>query len=213
MKKKFLSLMMAAAVVATTSVSAFAKEYNVQESEVIEHNVTITGDVADDHNITKPGTIQVSVPTTAAFKVDNTGKFTSGNIVINNSGTQKVDVLAYKFVDTNGTTGINIKKKNEIVTDTRNTIGRNNISLSLTGNAGTVYFKSEDNVNDTSKSGIFSDEELNTEKNTGFKISSVLPSEEDTLKFAGEAGKKQDGIKEAIKDTFTLTLKIVKSTN
>lgn len=209
MKKKFLSLMMAAAVVATTSVSAFAKEYNVQESEAIEHNVTITGDVADDTNQVKPGTIQVSVPTTAAFKVDNTGKFTSGNIVINNSGTQKVDVLAYRFVDTNGTKGVNIKRKDEIVTENRNTIGRNNISLSLTGNAGTVYFKSA--TTDRTKSGIFSDEELSTEQDTGFKISSVLPSEEDTLRFTGEAGKQTEGIKEAIKDTFTLTLKIVKS--
>lgn len=213
MKKKFLSLMMAAAVVATTSVSAFAKEYNVQESEVIEHNVTITGDVADDTDQVKPGTIQVSVPTTAAFKVDKKGKFTSGNIVINNSGTQKVDVLAYRFVDTNGTTGVNIKKKSEIVTSNRNAIERNNISLSLTGNAGTVYFKSEDAVNDTSKSGIFSDEALNSQVTNGFKISSVLPSEEDTLRFTGEAGKQEQGITEAIKDTFTLTLKIAKSTN
>ena len=212
MKKKFLSLMMAAAVVATTSVSAFAQDYDVEDSREIEHNVTVTGDVANDQDQIKPGTIQVSVPTTAAFKVDKAGQFTSGNIVINNSGTQKVDVFAYRFVDTNGTTGINIKKKSEVVTASRDTVARNNISLSLAGNAGTVYFKS-DTASDTAKSGIFSDEALNSEEANGFKISSVLPSSEDTLRFVGEAGKKQDGITEAIKDTFTLTLKIAKSKN
>lgn len=213
MKKKFLSLMMAAAVVATTSVSAFAKDYNVEDTQEIEHNVTVTGDVANDQNITKPGTIQVTVPTAAAFKVDNKGAFTSPDIVINNSGAQKVDVLAYRFVDTNGTSGINVKKKNEVVTDTRSDVKRSEISLSLKGNGGTVYFKSED---DKTKSGIFSDESLepSVEVTDGYKISSILPNGgQDNLKLIGEAGQQERGISQPIQDTFTLTLKIVKSKN
>ena len=41
MKKKFLSLMMAAAVVATTSVSAFAATPNVTGREDQEHEVEV----------------------------------------------------------------------------------------------------------------------------------------------------------------------------
>lgn len=213
MKKKFLSLMMAAAVVATTSVSAFAQDYNVEDTQEFQHNVTVTGDVANDQGLVKPGTIQVSVPTTAAFKVDKTGQFTSPDIVINNSGTQKVDVLAYRFVDTNGTSGINVKKKNEVVTENRSEVKRNEISLSLKGNQGTVYFKSED---DKTKSGIFSNEslDLSAEENDGYKISSILPNGgHDNLKLIGEAGQKTQGISQPIQDTFTLTLKIAKSKN
>lgn len=210
MKKKFLSLMMAAAVVATTSVSAFAQDYNVIDSKEIEHNVTITGNVADNLGNVKPGTIQVTVPTTTSFKVDQKGEFTAPDIVVNNTGSQKIDVLAYKFTDTNGTSGINIKKKGEIVTDGRANIGRNNMSLSLKGNAGTAYFTS-DRAAETN-TGVYSDEGLVSEVTNGHKISSVLPNTEDRLVLEGEAGKQTTGISEAIQDTFTLTLKIKKST-
>ncbi|MEI3369083.1 MAG: hypothetical protein V8R03_09155 [Clostridium sp.] len=50
MKKKFLSLMMAAAVVATTSVSAFASTtQTIKDSEEVggQAQITVTGDVED----------------------------------------------------------------------------------------------------------------------------------------------------------------------
>lgn len=211
MKKKFLSLMMAAAVVATTSVSAFAQDYNVIDSEEIEHNVTITGDVANDEDHVKPGTIQVTVPTTTSFQVNKNGEFTAPYIVVNNTGSQKIDVLAYKFTDTNGSSGINIKKKSEVVTADRANVERNNVSLSLKGNAGTAYFVS-DTSQAVAKTGVYSDETLASEEANGHKISSVLPNTEDRLVLEGEAGKKTTGISQPIQDTFTLTLKIKKST-
>lgn len=213
MKKKFLSLMMAAAVVATTSVSAFAQDYNVIDSQEIEHNVTITGDIADNTGGVKPGTIQVTVPTTTSFQVNQRGEFTAPDIVVNNTGSKKIDVLAYKFTDTNGSTGIDIKRKSDVVVADRTTIGRNNISLSLKGNAGTAYFIS-DTSQATNKTGVYSEETLasDSEVANGHKISSVLPNTEDRLVLQGEAGKQTTGIPEAIQDTFTLTLKIKKST-
>lgn len=210
MKKKFLSLMMAAAVVATTSVSAFATDYNEQESKVIEHNVTITGDVADDQGEYKPGTIQVTIPTSAAFKVDETGEFTTGNIVVNNRGTQKIDVLAYRFVDTNGNDGISVKAKNAVITS-QETVKRTDISLSVRGNQGIVHLKSENKGED--KSGIYLTEALDREEKNGHLISSILAGGNDTLSLIGEAGKNPSGVDKAVQDTFTLTLKIKKSTN
>lgn len=211
MKKKFLSLMMAAAVVATTSVSAFAQDYNVIDSKEIEHNVTITGDVADDQDHVKPGTIQVTVPTTTTFQVSKKGEFTAPEIVVSNRGAQKIDVLAYKFKDTNGATGINIKRKSDVVTGDRTSVPRSDVSLSLKGNESTAYFVS-DTSQAAAKTGVYSNETLGSEVVDGHKISSVLPNTEDRLVLQGEAGKQTTGIPEAIQDTFTLTLKIKKST-
>lgn len=72
MKKKFLSLMMAAAVVATTSVSAFADAQDVTvirdpETKTGKAEITITGDVTGEGGQTVPGTLNVTVPTTASF--------------------------------------------------------------------------------------------------------------------------------------------------
>ena len=133
--------------------------------------------------------------------------------MVNNTGSQKIDVLAYKFTDTNGSKGINIKKKGEVVTDNRTNVERNNVSLSLKGNAGTAYFVS-DTSRAVAKTGVYSDETLDSEFEVanGHKISSVLPNTEDRLVLEGEAGKKAAGISQPIQDTFTLTLKIKKST-
>lgn len=208
MKKKLLSVLMAGALVATSSVNAFATaNYDKNENETIEHNVTITGDVANDSGDIKPGTIQVTVPTAANFQVDKDGVFTAGNITINNRGTSNVDVLAYKFVDTNGEAGIFVQEKSEITTDQSN-VTRDNMALSIEGNQGIVYLSS-----DKDSSGIFGDEELNDEITDGKKISRIIGGNEDTLKLLGETGKNKTGITSPIQDRFTLTLKIVKSTN
>ena len=84
MKKKFLSLMMAAAMVATTSVSAFAKDYKWTEDTEQNADVTITGNVADDGGHFVPGTLSVSIPTTTTYTtIDGNKKklFTSSGIV------------------------------------------------------------------------------------------------------------------------------------
>ena len=208
MKKKLLSVLMAGVLVASSSVNAFATvDYEKNENETIEHNVTITGDVANDSGDVKPGTIQVTVPTATSFQVDKSGVFTAGNITINNRGTSSVDVLAYKFVDTNGEAGIVVQEKSEIITDQAN-VTRDNMALSIQGNHGIVYLSSDNN-----SSGIFEDEELSSEITAGKKISQIVGGQTDTLNLVGETGKNKTGITTAIQDRFTLTLKIVKTTN
>ena len=108
MKKKFLSLMMAAAVVATTSVSAFADEVVKQNGGTVD--VTITGSINDKDDAAPEGTISVTVPTALAFTVNNSGSLQGTSLTITNNGTEKVDVFAYEFVDKNSTSGIEVKK-------------------------------------------------------------------------------------------------------
>lgn len=171
-----------------------------------EHRVTITGNVADKKGEIKPGTIQVVVPTTALFTVDKDGNFTAPTIKIQNNGKEAVDIYVYKFSDSNGTNGINIKSEKGIT----NNIPRNEISLSISGDT-TAYFKSE-SLGDV-KSGVYIDQNLEKEITEGIKVLEIFGDSTGNLKFNGKAGKAALETDTAISDRFTLMLKIKKSTN
>lgn len=171
-----------------------------------EHRVTITGNVADKKGEIKPGTIQVVVPTTALFTVDKDGSFTAPTIKIQNNGKEAVDIYVYKFSDSNGTNGINIKSDKSIT----NNIPRNEISLSISGDT-TAYFKSE-SLGDV-KSGVYIDQNLEKEITEGIKVLEIFGDSTGNLKFNGKAGKAALETDTAISDRFTLILKIKKSTN
>lgn len=228
MKKKLLSLVLAGAMVASTSVSAFAEgrlqgadtESQVTDttSQVTESvangiingtdeknyttNVRIEGSVANDDGKVNPGTLSVTVATAANFTVDKEGKFLASNISINNSGTQDVDVYAYGFKDTNPGTGITVKKKSELTGQKRDSV-----SLKVSGELGTAHL----NSNPGSKgNGIYSDEEQ-TSPVSEWKLATVTKSSSKDLVLSGEAGTNKTGITDPVNDTFTLVLKIKKS--
>ena len=171
-----------------------------------EHKVTITGNVADKKGEIKPGTIQVVVPTTALFTIDKDGNFTAPTINIQNNGKDAVDIYVYKFSDSNGTTGINIKSDKSITSN----IPRNEISLSISGDT-TAYFKSE-SLGDV-KSGVYIDQNLEEEITNGIKVLKIYGDSTDKLTFNGKAGKAALKTDTAISDRFTIILKIKKSTN
>lgn len=175
-----------------------------------EHRVTITGNVADKKGEIKPGTIQIEIPTTALFTVDKDGNFTAPDIKIKNNGQEPVDIYAYKFVDTNGSTGINIESETSI-TENINNKPRNNISLNIVGTEATAYFKSE-NLG-SNKLGVYEDQNLEQESAEGIKVLKIYGESTGNLKFNGKAGKAALETDTAIRDRFTLILKIKKSTN
>ena len=211
MKKKFLSLMMAAAVVATTSVSAFAADLenviNGAESGTYESKIGITGDVLNDSGASVPGTLNVTVPTTASFTVNERGGFSAAKIKIKNSGTQNVQVFAYEFVDVNGKdVGINVKAENQL-----EQTARNNISLKIYGDEGVAYLSS-----DSAKKGIYKDKELTqpaqddeTIRNEGIKLATINAKQTGELTLDGKAGK--GNLSDPARDEFTLKLKIKKA--
>lgn len=206
MKKKFLSLMMAAAVVATTSVSAFASATETVTENDSTVEVKVNGIVNNNSNQAPAGTLSVTVPTALSFTVDNKGKFTGSDINVVNNGTQDVDILAYQFIDTTPTTGIVVK--DALIPTSK----RSEVKLRLNGNEGTAYFKSEEN-NDSNK-GIYN--EGNTAQQNGVKISKIKGGNNDTLYLKGDAGSVEtlegsDGAN-GINEKFTLRLKIKKST-
>lgn len=213
MKKKFLSLMMAAAVVATTSVSAFAntKEYNnIPEDQSISHDVKITGDVEDVHGQVKPGTLSVTVPTTATFRVKNDGKFEGSKLEVVNRSNQSIEVFVDKFVDVDETENINVVSAADTskANGQSGAVDRKHVSLNITGNGGVAYLGTAPGA---AKNGVYSDPNLQNGVNSK-KVSEIAANDTDTLNLNGEAGKAEGSISNPVQNGFTLKLAIRKKT-
>lgn len=214
MKKKLLSLVLAGAMVASTSVSAFATTQKIEGEDTADGqaDIKITGQVQSDSGEMPVGRFNVTIPTTASFTITQDGDFiTPGTISIQNGGEQNIEVYAYKFkdstpVDKKGITAVSKQRLSEY--------NRTGVNLSITGNGRKAYLGS---IDDDSKSGIYSDENLANEAAAeGIKIATVSKMNSQNLTLEGDVGTKtkeqSDGaVAQAVNDTFTLTLKIKKS--
>lgn len=212
MKKKLLSLVLAGAMVASTSVSAFATtaDNTITGSEDVEHstNVSITGDVQNDSGLVKPGNLNVTVPTAAAFTVTKDKKLAGATINITNSGSQGIDVFAYEFTDTSADENITVIGENQLSTS-----DRTKVSLKIRGSVGTAYLGSNSG---THRRGIYSDPNLGTPVDTStspVRLANIGSGRSEGLVLEGNAGSKSDQtLEQPVKDNFTLVLKIKKET-
>ena len=206
MKKKLLSLVLAGAMVASTSVSAFA-ETTPNTKEVTTDggtaNVEITGNIAKTEDGTiLPGTISVSVPTATNFVVDKNGVLKGSTINVTNTGEESVDVYAYEFIDKTRESGITVKRS----VDSNN--ARSEITLYLNGGEGNAYFSSSANVT----RGIYAKDTGDTgvDNPDGIKVASLSTGEKAELRLEGQGGTSSTELQEALREDFTLKLKIKK---
>lgn len=211
MKKKLLSLVLAGAMVASTSVSAFASTENTKEvtTDGGTANVDIKGFVDSDTGVAPSGTISVSIPTSLQFQVNNKGSLTGTSINVVNNGLDEVEIVADKFVDTNPNSGIKVKTPNELVEASEN---RSNVVLWIQGGSGSsAYFK----TGDVNQNGIYNAD--GTNEQGGITISQLSgkngSNNSDTLQLMGYAGKDELGDSNTISDQFTLILKVKKVTS
>ena len=227
MKKKFLSLMMAAAVVATTSVSAFAEDKVIdttphtatgankvvvsEEGEGKEAQINIRGDIADNANNVAPSTISVTVPTAAKFTVDKAGNLVGSNINITSEGTEPVSVIAYKFIDTTPNSNINVVGESAVTSSNGEGEERKKVSLKLAGNIGSVVLKTETNKSNT---GIYKvqdgGQEVQVPTTENFVLGNVKSDSPLQLKLTGTAVKAGTALTQPVEDSFTLILKLKK---
>lgn len=212
MKKKLLSLVLAGAMVASTSVSAFAEDREVTVgSNGTEQQVDITGNVADDDNQILPGTITVTVPTKVNFTVNSTGQIEGGVINIKNKSKENVEVIAKQFKDSKPESGIIVKK--DFDSSDQNTPDKRFISLTLEGRSSVGLISGTDTglfeLND-SKSDIEA-EHVDTKASLGV----ISPDGDLSLNLSGTAKVNSDGVykapEKAVSNNFTLTLKIQKA--
>ncbi len=205
MKKKFLSLMMAAAMVATTSVSAFAdKTHQILDSTEKESEITVTGNIANDKDQIAPSTISVTVPTTATFTVFKNKKVEAPTITIKSDSEEKVQVTAYKFSDPTSEQ-ITVVSETELADGDTNadTPTHKHVSLKLTGKEKSVVLKSSG-----ADSGIF--QENGTAEATGKDtlLGTVSKDNPLDLNLVGHVRNDYTAPTEAISNTFTLVLKL-----
>lgn len=192
------------------SIRATDTSVSISGNDSVEQEISITGNIADENGIIKPGVVQVTVPTRALFTVDKDGKFVGSYINIKNSGHEAVDIYAYRFKDVTGESYINVKSEEDILTKSSDTT-RNNVSLKISGKWATAYLKTE--KSNSENSGVYKNPQLADMSTEGVKISTVNANSSDKLTLNGTAGKKTSNSDTAISDTFTLILKIKKSTN
>ena len=210
MKKKFLSLMMAAAVVATTSVSAFAADvnqsYDVSDTNGRDVQIGITGDVTDGSNNVVPSTISVTVPTATTFKVNSNGTFYAPDIKITSDNDEEVQVVAKSFTDSTDdeANSLTVVKESELPTD-GSANSRLKVALKLKGTSGSVALASKN-----AKDGLLkADESDNAGENA--VLGTVTRTSPLTLNLEGKVGANSVAPAKAVNDRFTLVLKIRKT--
>ena len=223
MKKKFLSLMMAAAVVATTSVSAFAAaENNVQvttperpnitdsDSETPTQEVQITGHVQNTNGEMPTTSFKVTVPTAANFTVTKDRVVVGPELEIKNEGTQAIEVYATNFSKTtNG--ALKVIEETGLSDKPRSTV-----SLKLTVDSVDKAYLGAG----ADKNGVFEDAGLTKKVSgdiTGDKgklltlQAGANGAKTKKIKLEGTAGSGDEAVSTAVSDTFELVLKIKKA--
>ena len=213
MKKKLLSLVLAGAMVASTSVSAFAEdtaptkeiEIGVGDTEK-DVNINITGDVLDQQGNAKPGTISVTVPTTATFTVMKDGEVTSANMTITNNSKERIIVLAKGFQDADGEQNINLVKEEEF-DGGKEGVQRGKVWLKLTGGKQNLSFTSENN-------GTMYNNNYSKVVNEGenYEIGKLGENDSLKLKLQGQGGMSGNA-DNAIRNEFKLILKVKRDRN
>lgn len=215
MKKKLLSLVLAGAMVASTSVSAFAagadKVIKDSDTSAPTTNVEITGEVINNSGQRPEGKFNVTVPTAAMFTVTQEGKLQGTTIKVINNGTQSIDVYADKFLDTQVGTGIKVIPESGLTS-----VDRTNVSLKLEGNVKALFLKSEsESERDDNHTGLYNNADLEASNKAttdeDLKIANIKSNNEYDLTLSGSAGKNNQAVNNAVSNSFTLTLKIKKS--
>ena len=219
MKKKLLSLVLAGAMVASTSVSAFADttvptrdvEIGSGDTEK-EVEIGIEGNILNDAGNKVPGTISVTVPTATTFSVNaTTGDLTSPQMTITNNGDEKIKVIASRFDDPNGDENISIVKRSTFEQKELNgdLNDRGVIWLRLKGGRKTLGLTSEEN-------GKMYDASYSTPQtaDSNYEIGKIDPKGGTmTLELEGKGGvtgTDKYSTDTAIQDNFTLVLKIAR---
>ena len=209
MKKKLLSLVLAGAMVASTSVTAFAKEIQVHPNSPNTTDIEIQGNVESDKGEVLPSTVTVTVPTNASFTVKSNGDLESATMKVENKGTATVSVIASSFIDTTGTESINLVQNQTDLTSE----DRSKVYLKLTGGDKQIILTSESNGNDKPAGKMYdarTNAEITTEENA--LIKNVNGGDVLSLTLEGKGSKyeagKPDTTKNAISDNFRLVLKI-----
>ena len=129
MKKKFLGLAMAAMV--ALPAAAYADTFRWDEGQPQNVDVTVTGSVKSSTGIAPQGKLEVELPVSMEFSVDQNGTFNGTSYNVTNKSQSNIGVSVANFSETNAQGGINILPISD--KDTIAAKGRENVIMALVG--------------------------------------------------------------------------------
>lgn len=156
----------------------------------LHSDLKLTGTIRDANGNSPQGRIEVEIPSSVNFTVDELGNFIiANNYNINNRGSCPVDIYVVGFRESKISSGIFIKQNNISSSDSRNFV-----NLDVSGNIG-------------NKVRLYDSSNLNA------KIGEIPSKSAISITFAGEAGKAEnkDIDDNGVSEDFTLKFKISKS--
>ena len=201
MKKKFLGLAMAA-MVAMPASSAYAWTASADNTETMTQNVTVTGDIKSSQGTVAQGRLEVILPTTMAFSIDQSGNFTNVNYKVTNNSPEAISVGVQQFRKTKTTGGMILKNKDTSDSDMDN-LTRDNVQMALVGdnNGGTTRYVDLGNSET---------QNLQTTK----PLIDVESKQTGIIQLLGKAGKKTtdepETLRNGITEQFTIVFEVKK---
>ena len=203
MKKRFLGLALAA-MVAVPATSAYAADKTItgNVNDLHTHDVTVSGTVRNVEGQAPEGTIEVELPTSMQFTVDQDGVFTGSEFTVKNKSTVGIDVSVASFSETKPSGGITLipMSTEESALASK---PRNEVALSLVGDKNSV------DLAEFAKQGVVGD---NTKLLTVSADNGV-----GTIQLTGKAGKfkselssKSEVDQNGVQEDFRLVFQIKK---
>ena len=209
MKKKFLGLAMAAMVaLPATSVYAFnanGETLTGNDTETMTQDVTVTGEVKSSQGTVAQGRLEVILPTSLAFSVDQEGNFTNVNYSVTNNSKCPITVGVQQFSETNTKPDEGIVLKDTLQTaETMATLPRNNVQMALVGDNGGTGSKRYVDL------GAADTQSLTQPK----EILDVPSNQTKAIQLLGAAGKNKasdsDKVQNGTTETFTVVFAVKK---
>ena len=201
MKKKFLGLAMAAMVaMPATSVYAFNANGDTltgNDTETMTQNVTVTGEVKSNQGTVAAGRLEVLLPTSMAFSVDQEGNFTNVDYSVTNNSPCAITVGVQQFSETNTKPdeGIVLKNKDEDMS----TLARNNVQMALVGDNGSGTTKRYVDLGAADTQNLAQPQD----------ILDVPSNQTKVIQLLGNAGKNKEADSEKVKKGTTETFTVV----
>lgn len=201
MKKKFLGLAMAAMVaMPATSVYAFnanGETLTGNDTETMTQDVTVTGEVKSSQGTVAQGRLEVILPTSLAFSVDQEGNFTNVNYSVTNNSKCPITVGVQQFSETNkkDDEGIVLKDKNEDMSQ----LARNNVQMALVGDNGSTGSKRYVDLGAADTQNLAQPQE----------ILDVPSNQTKVIQLLGNAGKNKASDSEKVQNGTTETFTVV----
>ena len=204
MKKKYLSLVMAAMMSLGAVVQASAVTLQGNEADTLSQPVEVTGTVSAADGQAPAGRLEVELPTTMTFSVDKNGEFNGVDYSVRNASKVAIKVSVAEFKKSKSTGGITVLPGSTDATTLKQKT-RDNVILKLKGTEGVE--------GEVDLHGF-----INNKSKAAEEILKVEPNNTRTIKLIGDAGKKVDKAegsqpevdKNGVSETFTLRFSIAK---